>query len=236
MNKHVLFLLKIFEKEKYAKDLLNGKIFANSLEYFVKLEKGLDKRKDIYEDINGWLQPVDSLILKINDQTIPKEDLAGPISIKIHRDYNINLFCMYACYVEDIEKIKKENIETTKRDLFIEKDLLKLGDYAILIKNNTEFIERIKKAVKKNGLGLKANLIEYFDEKTFHGTFSQEESMFRKREFYKHQKEYRFAFLSNKISNNPINLEIGNIEDIAMLIKTSEIDKLIQEAEINIHN
>jgi len=39
MKKTIFLLVKIFDNESYAKDFLDGKLFANSLSFFKKIEE-----------------------------------------------------------------------------------------------------------------------------------------------------------------------------------------------------
>ncbi len=49
---------------------------------------------------------------------------------------------------------------------------------------------------------------------------------------FTHQKEYRFAFYPNNISDDAINLDIGNIRDIAFKMEANEINNEIKISKI----
>ena len=46
--------------------------------------------------------------------------------------------------------------------------------------------------------------------------FSGKEAIFKKRDEYSYQKEYRFAIATGVQGSNPIILDIGDIKDISM--------------------
>ena len=53
-----------------------------------------------------------------------------------------------------------------------------------------------------------------------------------KEDKFEYQQEYRFAFDSRTQGPNPICLDIGNIHDITMSIKTSEVQYKIEKKSI----
>ena len=77
----IFFLIKLFENGDHATDFVNGKIYANTLATFKRLEGSDDSgRADRQEGTIAWLQP--SLgRLEINGTDIT-EDLAGPVQLQ----------------------------------------------------------------------------------------------------------------------------------------------------------
>ena len=71
-------------------------------------------------------------------------------------------------------------------------------------------------------------MVEYYDPTRFNGSFSEVESIFRKREEYKHQKEYRFSFDTGIAGTDPLILNIGDISDITMQCKVCEINAQLE--------
>ena len=58
MARTIYFLVKVFSDKKYAEDFVNGKLFANRLSYFRKLEEEQQaNRGDRHEGVVGWHQP-----------------------------------------------------------------------------------------------------------------------------------------------------------------------------------
>ena len=226
MKKTIFFLVKIFNDEKYAKDFRNGKLFANRLSYFRNLEEDQDSnRGDMHEGVVSWLQP-DQVKLEINGRTLT--DLAGPVSVKMNWHDHLNVFCIYAAHSGEFESLSHESLADFKTQLEIPESCLNLGKYAVVVTNFTQFIERVKIATAKNNYGLNACLVDYYNPDTFNGTFSEEEAVFKKRNEYSHQKEYRFAFDTGVTGKEALVLDIGDISDITTQCNVADVNKLLE--------
>lgn len=222
MSKTIFFLAKIFDSEGYAEDFISGNIFANRLSYFRELEEEESiNRSDKHEGIVSWYQP-DQIKIEVNGHVLT--DLAGPTSIKMDCHDYINVFCIYAAHSGELETVSEETLDILKKELEIPKECLNLGEYAVLVTNVPQFIDRIKKAVMDKNYKMTSGLVTYYDPDTFHGNFFEDEPIFRKQDGYKHQKEYRFAFDTGLVGDDPLILNIGNISDIAEKCKVSDVN------------
>jgi len=234
MSKTIFFLAKVFDNESYAEDFINGKIFSNRLSYFRALEEGKSSnRSDKHEGTVSWYQP-DQIKLELNGYVFT--DLAGPVSMIMHRLGHLNVFCLYAAHSGEFKEITENTLDAFKKQVQITEECLKLGEYAILITNVPKFIDRIKKEIKGKGYGLTAGLVKYFDFDSFHGSFSETESVYRKRNEYEHQKEYRFVFDTDLQGDDPLILNIGDISDITMKCKVSDINKQLEIKLVHTEN
>ena len=223
----IYFFVKVFDNKAYANDFINGKIFANKLSFFRKYEEEESgNRGDKHEGVVGWHQP-EKVILKINGKVI--SGLSAPISVQMNWHDHLNIFCVYTAYGRRLDELTHENIEAFKKQLKISSDCQKLGKYAVVIIDPKSFVDRISLAIKENNYGLTAGLVEYYDPNLFHGNFTEEKSIFKKRIEFKHQKEYRFAINTGCEIDAPIVLDVGSINDIATLCDVSAIN-----SELNI--
>jgi hypothetical protein len=226
MKKTIFFLVKIFDDEKYARDFRSGKLFANKLSYFRNLEEDQNSnRGDMHEGVVSWYQP-DQIKLEINGRTLT--DLAGPVSVKMNWHDHLNIFCIYAAHSGEFDHLSHENLADFKKQLEIPEDCLNLGKHAVVVTNFTQFMDRVKAATRKNNYGLNASLVDYYNPDTFSGTFSEEEAVFKKRNEYSHQKEYRFAFDIGVTGKEPLFLDIGDISDITTQCNVAGINKLLE--------
>ena len=77
----VFFLIKFFDNEDHGRDFVSGRIYANTLAKFKRLE-GVDDsgRGDRNEGTIAWLQPGQGR-LEINGMDIT-DDLAGPVQLQ----------------------------------------------------------------------------------------------------------------------------------------------------------
>jgi hypothetical protein len=60
-------------------------------------------------------------------------------------------------------------------------------------------------------------LVEYYDPEKFAGSFKGVEAIFKKRNTYKHQNEFRFAFNANNETPGPIPIKVGPLNEFAFI-------------------
>lgn len=226
MSRTIFFFVKVFDKKEYAEDFIKGNLFSNRLSFFRKHEENESaNRGDKHEGVVSWHQP-DQIRLEINGRVIT--DLAGPVMTQMNRHDHLNVFCIYAAHSGEFDRISEETIDAFKKQIAIPEDCEKLGEYAVIVTNVTKFIERIKAAARFNTYSFNAGLVEYYNPTSFNGSFSEVESIFRKRDEYRHQKEYRFAFDTGTVGEDPLVLNIGDINDITMQCKVSDINRYLE--------
>ena len=232
-KKIILFFVKFFSKKKHARAFMQGKVYANRLSYFKDIEGKDDSgRADRHEGVIGWFQPSQSR-LTINEMDITG-DLAGPIEMQREWLNYRNLFCVHAAHTGDIDlsSLSAHNIEDLRKQLELSEDCLKLGRYAVVIRNIPEFMKRIESAAKQKGYRLSRGFVEYYEPNSFHGNFSDWEAVFRKRREYIYQQEYRFIIDTLVVGDWPIVLEMGDIRDITSYFYASKINEELLGGEI----
>ena len=226
------FLVKIFEQEEHAHDFMDGAIFANRLSHFKKLE-GDEGRRDEYE---GAIMPQREgfiMTLKATNQdtgevdeiTITEDDLAAPVIIAPEWFDHINVFCMYAGHSGNFQQVSADNLLDLKKQVQLPEDCTKLGEHAVVITNSKEFFRRVKVAADRERYGIIGQLVKYYDPND--GTppaRSEIESIFTKQDQYAYQKEFRIAINTRTLGTDPITLNIGSISDIALRLKTYNIN------------
>ena len=229
----ILFLAKFFENEEYAGDFLQGKLFLNSLRYFKKIE-GEDGRGDQNE--GAIVYPLDGSIFtlrfeneetgEVSEVTITKDDLAAPIITRPYWYDHINLLCMYACHSGDFQHISDDNINDFRKQIEIPEECVNLGEHAIVITNCQEFPRRVSAAAELNGYGLCTGLVTYYDPEVGTPTIRTEiETVFHKQKEYQYQSEFRIAVDAHLSEPTFLRLSIGDISDIALRMRTSEINQ-----------
>ena len=243
MTKKILLLIKVFDKEEYADAFIQtGEMFCKTIGEFKRIE-GDAARGDQFEALSDWHQP-DRVSLTLSFKTLdgeeksfPIEKLAGPVVMQRTAHDRLNAFCMYAVTAPDFE----ESYETEEERLRVVakinsmlkvhatlgKEMLSLGEHAVLIIKVADFIDKVSKAAKSEGYSSWRGLVDYFDPETFHGSFGEVESVFKKRNIYSYQKEFRFVFDSNR-PEGAKTLHAGPLEGIAFKLKTSEINSKLE--------
>ena len=236
MSPKIHGLIKIYREKEYADRFLQGEMFAQRLSWFREL-KGEDGRSDEYE--GAAFVRKDDLILNFESQdpstgevskfpTMTSDDLAGPVIMQ-HRAFdNVNLFCMYAFHSGGFQETEGNNIAAYKEHLRIDEKCLKLGAYAVGIKDGPEFLKRVDNAVKQRSFRHRHKLVQYYDPNV--GVSIDPFSLdvaFTKREDLSYLREYRFAIYTGIAGPDPITLDIGPIHDIAFLMNTKGINRTL---------
>ncbi|EME0812588.1 hypothetical protein VXJ15_004292 [Vibrio vulnificus] len=227
MEKTIFYLVKIFDELTYAEQFVGGKLFANSLSYFRRLEDSEANRGDSHEGVVTWIQP-EKANLEIYGIPVPQGDLAGPISVKMNWHDSLNVFCIYAAHSGNFNTITSDNIADFRKHLEIPDECLKLGKHAVVITNVSEFVRRVQDTARENEFGFACSLVDYYDPSEFHGSFDQTEAVFKKRSEYSHQKEYRFAFNSFSNDRKPLIIDVGDLNDIATLCDVNTVNQLLE--------
>ena len=230
----IFFLAKFFQEKEHANDFVNGRLFANRISYFKKIE-GQDGRGD--EDEGAIMSKDDDITIEltatnvetgevVGKHTIYGTELAAPLVIRPRWFDHINVFCMYAPHSSGFQGISADNAQDLKEQLEIPEACLELGKYAVLITNAVEFIRRVKVAAERKGYRICSGLVKYYDPEV--GTppvQSDLETIFTKSKEYECQSEYRFAIDTGTIGCNHIILDVGKMDDITVCLNTSDINR-----------
>lgn len=219
-------LVKFLAEEAYVRDLLAGRIYANRLSWFRRIEASDDAaRGDQHEDVVAWYQP-DRGVLRLDGVDImPYID--RPIEFHSNKLDHLDLFCTTYGSIEDevLNSLVDEGPEELSNTLVVSKDLRSLGQYAVVIRDIGEFIRRMKEAADTRGYVIGQRPVDYYDPGSYHGATSLTEAVFRKQDRYRYQNEFRFVIHTQRAGDQPIILEIGDIRDIALGVRTTESDE-----------
>ena len=230
----IIYLAKIFREAKHAHDFLKGKLYANGLAYFKRIED--DPRGD--EDEGAIMPKRDGLTIELTaTQTTGEvcrirtsgDELASPLVIRPRWFDHINVFCMYAGHPGEFSSISEQNVREFKKQIEIPENFENLGRHAVVIRNTREFIRRVRLEAERKGYGICDRLVRYYDAEVGTPlTRSNIETIFLKRKDYEYQKEFRFAIDTGAAGCSPVTLCIGGIEDIAVGMAASDINKRLR--------
>ena len=221
----ILFLVKFLNKEAHVRDLLDGKIYANRLSWFKRMEaEDASGRLDRHEGAIAWHQP-DRVNVVINGWNMTP-DLAGPIEMHGNWLNYLNIYCTYAGRLADVEPehLPDEIPHEFRSQLAIPERCLSLGRYAVVIKNGPEFIRRMGEAATTSRCRMWYGKVNYYNPDIYHGHHFDVEAAFWKQDRYSYQSEFRFVIDTHTEGVEPITLEIGDIRDISLAFRTSELN------------
>lgn len=243
MTKKIALLVKVFDKEEFADAFIEkGEMFCKTIGQFKRIEGDI-ARGDKFEAPSDWYQS-DRLSLTLSIKTpdgknksFPIEGLQGPLVMQRTLHDRLNAFCMYAITVPDFdEKYETEEDRLCviqrinsmlKVNAMLGEEMLSLGEHAVLIFNVADFINKVIEATRSEGYSSWKGLVDYFDPNTFHGSFGEIESFFKKRNIYSYQNEFRFVFDSSN-PEGAKTVRIGPLGGIALKLKTNEINSKIE--------
>lgn len=226
---YIHLMARVFSDEGWADEFLNkGKLYCNTLNYFRMHKDQYDNNiKDPYEGLLMRISPDDG-----GEVEISGHKLEGVEECLLHSNASLykNIFCLYA----PNSPIDQEGTIEKFEDLIkITDDAKKLGDHLIVIENSKAFNSRLAEKVKEMGLGLKMRLVDYRD---FSGSIviDEKDVGFVKPIQYSHQKECRIMIDNGCYVDEPFEIEIGSIADIAFKINMNDFNdgiKVIHESD-----
>jgi hypothetical protein len=209
----MLILFKFGAAEHLRAFREEGLMHMRTLSYFADQEAN-PARKDRLEGSSSMTQPWDVGDFTIEHpllgkhQVDPKE-LAGPVVIRLNREAERNIFCMFA-------------ITEPQETPLLHSENLNFGNSFVLVLNRPAFFDRIRKTADSIGLRVDAGLVQYFDEDTYSGTTGA----FRKSSRYSYQREFRIVVDPGLSPYRE--LALGSLEDITTpVLPLSDLDRLV---------
>ncbi|WP_320034785.1 hypothetical protein [Halarcobacter sp.] len=187
-----------FGKKKYMEQLLEkGTIYMNRLSYYRE-----NSNEEIGDRFEGAIYncPISKTKTFINEKYF-RNDLVDGSSKVLNLNQNPFLYCMYGNFVKEKKQFK--NV------LEIDDKNIKFGDSIVIIDNPQEFMNRILNRCPK----LTYHKIRYINENEYLGKMDY----FTKYEKYKHQQEFRLAYLDEESDKKDFTFDIGSISDIASI-------------------
>lgn len=225
----IFSFVKLFEDKGYAENFVNGKLFMNTIRSFKEYkDKSGELRGDEYEGIIALYQPEKLGEIKIGEHTIPASDLAAPIVRYGNHLLNHNVFCIYSLNSRGHDTVSAETLSDFKRTLELHESCFGLGKYCVVILNASRFIERCQAAIQKLNVNGNLGLVDYFDEREFHGNMPEDKLGYQKRSLFSHQREYRVKIDLNRQESSPYVLEVGDLSDIAVITTPKEFNAQLE--------
>ncbi len=181
-----------------------GLLYMNNLPYFWQIED--EKLRG--DKFNG----VDKVMRGSSGTVTPKNEPERPVKVTswVIREHpaqpeKINIFCMCA-------------VRPSIGSFPIDKRNFLFGDYALILKNPQEFIDRISSQLKLQNIRHKADLVEYVSD-----DYSGEVGPFKKLRRFAYQSEWRMVCYDGPGEERIF--RIGDIKDICILVKSNEVNQ-----------
>ena len=226
MPQALLFLTRVFEEKEHAEQFLRGQVRAGTLLSYQEIED--DHRIDPMEGIldSGQIERMEVTLRTPNGYTYTLSHESGErMKQPLPWADRFNILCTTASYVDPKWIVPGERYdEVLDRYVRIPEAATKLGDFVVWIHEPDEFVERVRAAADKSDIPMHYGFVEYGRRPMPSLGLRDVGLIFRKREQYKYDREFRFSFESPQKVEGPLCLDVGDLNDIAKLFKTQEFN------------
>lgn len=227
VKKDWLMLMK-FNSEENLNKLRSGQLYMKNLKYYVDLEKTTGD-KNVGDKDEGQLvlrNTKFSMYTADTDRLVMQFD-APKTSINFgHLKYPV--FCMFMFDYRNYVEEKLEGDKHTIKYQFTKmqrKEMPSFGDSVLIIKDIYEFINRVEKGLSDAGYRFKIDYVRYygFNNSDYFMDVEKDNSRvaFWKKEKDSYQQECRI--LVDACIDDFLSVDIGDISDITVLLKTEEL-------------
>ncbi len=224
-------LMKMFSNQRHADQFCRGQLYANPLSYFQRL-KGQKGQADPDEG-SHWSGEDGVLTLwtdPSNKVSLGRDDLLGPIRFQMINHVNVVCFHVWTPPDELSNKLLS-NVDGEALPYRMPQRLQReFGDHLVAIHDCPEFLDRLNSALFRQYISgdftrARRGKVQYQDHQPV--LLSDPHSLtaaFYKGMEFQHQSEYRVAFERRNAPRGgaPCTLDIGDIRDITMSLKTSD--------------
>jgi hypothetical protein len=107
--------------------------------------------------------------------------------------------------------------------LQIDTRCLDFGPHAVVVPAE-KFLPHLRQSLERCDHWYMADMVEYYDESTFHGEFAAEDVPFRKQSSFAYQKEYRVCLETPTAGNGAVTFEIGDMSSFAIKVRSADIN------------
>ncbi|MCH1966194.1 hypothetical protein [Paraclostridium sordellii] len=237
LGERVLFYIKFTSREDWAKDLLNGNLFMNKVQYYRDLEAntGVKGQGDLKE-LKTSIEDLD-LQLKNEENNIIIPMKAKSLEFEYSEDKDKPVFCITGITIDDM-KINSFDEKSVSLSLPYSKDDIELlksefGEYVVVL-NPQKFEQAIGRTLDTTNKAWIFGKVMYRGKNSLDRIQSFSDNtgkrfLYKDLEF-KHQKEYRLVIDEN-IESTKI-LSIGNLEDAGNAMK---VEDFISNIDITIN-
>jgi hypothetical protein len=223
-NSPIELIIKLGAHEHMRSLFEDGVIYMNALEFYRTLDAD-DERRDVNEGAERVRNRRGGILKRKNPENGAFEEIAQLTHSRIRELnsnlQNLNVFCSYYFKADmPIKNLGKAISERAK---------LGFGEYAVVVADAGEFVTRIKQAAVAKGYKHFRSLVKYVDFS--HDDF--EVGPFVKDQIFAHQNELRIAVYTGENTGAAIQLEIGSLEDIAIMVPAEALDEISLQEKAN---
>jgi hypothetical protein len=206
-----LALLKIGERQYMEQLLRKGIVFCRTLATFQAMEKDDVGRADDGEGlIKSYGKEVTSIRATVSDRHFDFTPHSASLTLWNDDARGVHVYSLFLPLFNHPPITPGQRF--TAR-LSVDREWWRFGDTYVLVKEPLEFVRRVEERAKQLGHLFGHGRVHYESLDGYAGTMGP----FRKFDRLAYQCEYRLAVVTQPHTVDPLFLEIGAIEDIAML-------------------
>ena len=218
LGRTIPLLMKIVCSKDRAEQVLDGKLYCNTLRYL----------RDRFDKYEGTVALTGEMEVRRGDDVLKlsRDDLVEPPTMSFNFVSDTNVYSMFAWVLpSDGENFQFDPGSQLGRLEDLEQTF---GEYAVVIVRVREFLRRVESAARDRGV-YGSGIVEYVEPKFGDSTrppVTDGEKLrlaFQKRRKFAGEREFRFAILPDDEPAGPIILNIGDIRDIARLLRVRDI-------------
>ncbi len=184
----------------------DGLLYMNTLLYFWGIEDG-GLRGDVCDSVDEIARGHEGEVTLANATKAPLKITNWTLRIQPPEAEKINVFCMYA-------------LRPSAGTFPVDQKNLQFGDYALVVADAQQFIDRIGSHMESKAIRGKAGLVEYVDNE-----YTGAVGPFRKLMSFAYQSEWRLVCYDG--AGGPRTIRIGSIADISTIMLSSEVNQRI---------
>ncbi len=201
-GKKPLFYLKFVKSKEYADELINGKFFANTPEYFRKLELETGERgQGDSHELLSIIECFNIQFIGSNNSTFDFKLPKAKATFQFESDNNIPMVCFVGITVKDLLLVSANETQAEFKLPFSNNELStikdRFGEYCVVFEP-TELLRNIESFSCKNNLTYAFKKIEYCSQHTKERieAFAKDsiDRFYYKDEDLAYQNEYRLIF------------------------------------------
>jgi hypothetical protein len=226
--RHIRFFTKAFEKACHADAFMDGRLRANRLCRFRKMENEDPRADDREGTITFQSDNTPKVVLIPHNAPENAIEIHGPGSMRVSTVDDLNVLCMYAGLFHPDDK-RDMSADARRRRLAVPEVYSKFGAHAVLVHDPGEFIRRFTTYTRGSHYSYWRRAVQYYDPDVFdiNDLSEQIDIAFHKSNAYAAEREYRFAVDTNTTGPDAITLDIGPIHDIAIRVNTADLNQVI---------
>lgn len=196
-------LLKFGKREHVLQLREEGLLYMNNLPYFWRLEDR-ELRGDPFDSVDQIERGRKGIALPDSTELPPIKVTNWTIRILPFEPEKINIFCMYA-------------LRPSAGTFPVDARNFQFGDYALVVTNVPQFLDRISSCLERQGVRGEADLVKYVDNKHIGKV-----GPFRKLKFFAYQSEWRLVCYDGP--GKARRVRIGGIKDISIVMRSKEVN------------